>query len=273
MKKKSWIRITILSAFAVLQIFPLLWLMNFSLKTKSEIYTESSLRLPGVPQFGNYVLAWTKGNVAEYFTNSVFVTLVSVLITLVLSCMMAYAITRMKWKGSNLVLTFLMLGMMVPIHATLIPLFLLMQKAGLLNTHWCVILPYIAAGLPLAVFIISNFLRTIPHELEEAAFIDGCGIIRAFLYIVLPVVKPAISTVAIFTFMSNWNEFIMASTYLQSTDLYTLPIGLTAFRGAYSADLGPMTAAIIITCLPLVLFYCFCSEQVEKSFAAGAVLK
>lgn len=273
MKKKSFLVMLILSIFAVIQIFPLIWLINFSLKTKNEIYTESSLRLPAIPQFGNYVNAWVKGNVAEYFANSVFVTVLSVVLTLALGCMMGYAITRMRWKGSSLVLTFLMLGMMIPIHATLIPLFLLMQKAGLLNTHWCVIIPYIAAGLPLAVFIISNFLRTVPRELEEAAFIDGCGVIRAFLYIVMPVVKPAVATVAIFTFMSNWNEFIMASTYLQDTKLYTLPIGLTAFRGAYSADLGPMAAAILITCIPLVIFYCFCSEQVEKSFAAGAVLK
>ncbi len=110
--------------------------------------------------------------------NSVLVTFVSVAITVALSCMMGYAITRMKWRGSNAALGFLMLGMMVPIHATLIPLFLIMQKAGLLNTHWCIIIPYIAAGLPLAVFIISNFLRSIPHELEEAAFIDGCGVIK-----------------------------------------------------------------------------------------------
>ena len=140
--------------------------------------------------------------------------------------MMGYAITRMKWRGSNAALGFLMLGMMVPIHATLIPLFLIMQKAGLLNTHWCIIIPYIAAGLPLAVFIISNFLRSIPHELEEAAFIDGCGVIKSFVHIIIPVLKPAVATVAIFTFMSNWNEFIMASTYLQTSELYT-PVSYT----------------------------------------------
>ena len=273
MKKKNRIKIVILMMFSVIQIFPLLWLVNFSLKDNSEIYTVSSLKLPETPMLGNYVEAWLKGNVAEYFMNSVLVTFISVAVTVVLSCMMGYAITRMKWRGSNAALGFLMLGMMVPIHATLIPLFLIMQKAGLLNTHWCIIIPYIAAGLPLAVFIISNFLRSIPHELEEAAFIDGCGVIKSFVYIIIPVLKPAVATVAVFTFMSNWNEFIMASTYLQSSELYTLPIGLTAFRGAYSTALGPMAAAIVITCIPLILLYCVCSEQVERSFAAGAVLK
>lgn len=271
--KKTIAKYIVLAVFAVIQIFPLVWLVNFSLKSNSEIYTASSLALPESPVFSNYPEAWVKGNVAGYFGNSVFTTFFSVIITLVLGCMMGYAISRMRWKGSNAVLAFLMLGMMVPIHATLIPLFLIMQKVGLLNTRWCIIIPYIAAGLPLAVFIISNFLRSVPHELEEAAFIDGCGVFRSFLYIIMPVVKPAIATVAIFTFMNNWNEFIMASTYLQTSELYTLPIGLTAFRGAYSAALGPMAAAIIITCIPLIIFYCLCSEQVEKSFSAGAVLK
>lgn len=273
MKKKNMIKYTILIIFGCIQVFPLIWLVNFSLKSNNEIYTSSSLSLPETPMFSNYAEAWVKGNVASYFGNSVLVTTVSVLITIVLACMMAYAISRMHWKGSNLVLTFLMLGMMVPIHATLIPLFLLMQKMNLMNSHLCIIIPYIAAGLPLAVFIISNFLKSIPHELEEAAFIDGCTVMESFFYIIIPTVKPAIATVAIFTFMSNWNEFIMASTYLQSSKLYTLPIGLTAFRGAYSAALGPMAAAIVITCVPLIIFYCLCSEQVEKSFAAGAVLK
>ena len=132
MKKKNRIKIVILMMFSVIQIFPLLWLVNFSLKDNSEIYTVSSLK-PETPMFGNYVEAWLKGNVAEYFMNSVLVTFISVAVTVVLSCMMGYAITRMKWR-SNAALGFLMLGMMVPIHATLIPLFLIMQKAGLLNT-------------------------------------------------------------------------------------------------------------------------------------------
>ena len=128
MKKKNTVKIIILIIFSVIQIFPLLWLINFSLKNNSEIYTASSLRLPETPVFGNYAEAWLKGNVAEYFLNSVLVTFVSVAITVALSCMMGYAITRMKWRGSNAALGFLMLGMMVPIHATLIPLFLIMQK-------------------------------------------------------------------------------------------------------------------------------------------------
>lgn len=273
MKKKGWIVKVILILFSIIQIFPLVWLINFSLKSDSELYMSSSLNLPEKLMFSNYADAWVKGNVAKYFLNSVCVTVISVGITVILSTMMAYAISRMKWRGSNAVLSFLMLGMMIPIHATLIPLFLLMQKVGLLGSHWCIIVPYIAAGLPLAVFIISNFLRSVPRELEEAAVMDGCGIFRTYACIVMPTLKPAVSTVTIFTFMSNWNEFIMASTYLQKSDKYTLPLGLTAFKGAYSTALGPMCAAIVITCIPLILFYCLFSEQVEKSFAAGAVLK
>ncbi|MDO5425195.1 MAG: carbohydrate ABC transporter permease [Eubacteriales bacterium] len=272
-KVKKTLLYLVLGVFAVIQIFPLIWLLNYSFKSNAEIYTKSSFALAENIDATNYIAAWVKGSIAKYFGNSLFVTLVSVVATLVLAAMMAYAITRMRWKFSGVVLGFLMVGMMIPIHATLIPLFVLLQKIGLYSTRWSIIIPYIAVGLPLAVFIFSNFLRSIPRELEEAAFIDGCGIIRAFVQIIVPSLKPAVATVAIFTFMSNWNEFIMASTYLQKTDLYTLPLGLTAFKGAHGSEMGPLAAAILIASVPLLIFYCIFSEQVEKSFAAGAVLK
>ncbi|MDY3917416.1 MAG: carbohydrate ABC transporter permease [Candidatus Limivivens sp.] len=272
-KMKKTLVYVILAIFAVIQIFPLVWLVNYSFKSNAEIYTKSSFAIAENIGPANYISAWVKGSIAKYFGNSVIVTLVSVAATLILACMMAYAITRMRWKFSNAVLAFLMVGMMIPIHATLIPLFVLLQKIGLYSTRWSLIIPYTAVGLPLAVFIFSNFLRSIPHELEEAAFIDGCSVVRAFAQIILPSLKPAIATVAIFTFMSNWNEFIMASTYLQKSDLYTLPLGLTAFQGTHGSEMGPMAAAILIASVPLLIFYCIFSEQVEKSFTAGAVLK
>lgn len=273
MKKKNRIIFIILCLFSAIQIFPLLWLINFSLKSNSEIYTTSSLKLPETPMFSNYVQAWVDGNLAKYFGNSVFVTGVSVVLTLILGCTMGYAITRMVWKGGKLVMNMLMIGMMIPIHVTLIPLFLILQKVGLLSTHAGLILAYIAVGLPLSVFIISNFLRTVPRDLEEAAVIDGCNVYRLLLYVVLPILKPALATVGIFIFMSNWNEFIMSSTYMQSADLYTLPMALVAFKGRHTTALGPMMATTVITCAPLIVFYALCSEQVEKSFAAGAGLK
>lgn len=263
----------VLGFFSAIQIFPLLWLVNYSFKNNTEIFTKSPLAFAEHFNAGNYITAWVKGSVGKYFMNSLFVSFFSVLITLLLGCMIGYGITRMFWKMKNAVLAFIMLGMMIPIHATLIPLFILMQNMGMLNSRWAIIIPYIAAGMPLAVFTISNFMRSIPRELEEAAFIDGCGVFRSFAQIIMPSLKPIMATVSIFCFMNNWNEFIMASTYLQSSELYTLPIGLRAFKGQYTAELAPMAACIVIASIPLLIFYCFFSEQVEKSFAAGSGLK
>lgn len=276
MTKKSIFRTgihIILILFAAIQIFPLFWLISFSFKTDNEIFIKSSLALPKQLKFENYVVAWTEGNMARYFMNSVIVTAVSVTCILLFSSMIAYAVTRMRWKYRDFTLGVVMAGMMIPIHATLIPLFLILQKLGLLSTHLSIILPYVAAGLPLAVFIFSNFLRNIPSELEAAAYIDGSGVLRTFFFIIMPTLTPAIATIAIFAFMNTWNEFIMASTFLQSLKLNTLPLGLTAFRGMYLTSWGPLGAAIVIACVPILLFYFIFSEQVEKSFAAGAILK
>lgn len=272
-KMTASLRYLVLGVFAVIQIFPFLWLVLFSFKTDSEIHNKSALALPESFHWQNYVDAWVQGNVGRYFLNSVFVTLVSVGLILLLSSMIAYGLTRMRWRFQGGVLAVIMLGMMIPIHATLIPLFILMQKMGLLSSHLSIILPYIVTGLPMAVFIFSNFLRSIPKELEAAAYIDGSGVCRTFFAIIMPTLKPAISTVAIFSFMNTWNEFIMASTFLQEQSLNTLPIGLKAFQGMYLTSWGPLGAAIVISTVPLLLFYVIFSEQVEKSFTAGSILK
>ena len=259
--------------FALIQIFPFLWLINFSLKGTAQIFTESSLTLPNPVIWNNYQEAWFKGNVAKYFMNSVLVSAVSVGGILLIAGMMAYAITRLTWKWKKGTFNLLMLGMMIPIHATLIPLFIVLKKMHLLSTHMVIILPYIATGLPLAVFIYSNFIRSIPFEMESAAAIDGCSVTKMYFKIILPILKPATATIAIFSFMSIWNEFIMASTFLQNQSLNTLPVGLMAFKGQYLTDWGPLGAAIVIASIPILLFYFIFSEQVEKSFAAGAALK
>ncbi len=263
----------LLTIFSVFQIFPLVWLINFSFKTNKEVVTKSAFALPEKIMYENYIEAWVKGNVGAYFFNSLIVGIICLSATLLLSSMIAYAITRMKFKGSKCILFLFLAGMMVPIHAALIPLFIILNKLSLLESYLSIILPYIGFGMPLAIFIFSNFLRSIPYELEQAAFIDGCGVTRAFFSIIIPVIKPAFATVGIFTFMTNWNEFIMASTFLQDPAKKTLPQGLMAFQGQYSAQWGPMGAAIVIASLPILIIYIFFSQQIEKSFTAGAVLK
>ena len=272
-KKATAVLHILFTLFSLAQIFPFFWMINFSLKSNSEILTESSLRLPRIPLFSNYSDAWTAGSIGSYFFNTLFVTAVTVGLVILLCGMIGYAIARMRWRLNNATLVFIMLGMMVPIHATLVPLFIVLQKLKLMSTHYGLILAYVASSLPIGVFIFTNFMRSIPYEMESAAFIDGCGVFRTYFEIIFPTVKPAIATVAISVFLNSWNEFIMAATFLQSTKLYTLSVGLTAFKGRHSTDWGPLGAAMVISCIPLIVFYALFSERIEKGFSAGSILK
>ncbi len=263
----------VLVVFALIQLLPLIWLLLSSFKTNGEIITKGAFSLPEVWRVENYGKAWKEGNIGNYFLNSVLISAVCVTLTLLMSSMVAYAISRMKWKISGLVLFLFLAGLMVPVHVTLIPLFIILKNIGLLGQQAGIILPYISMGLPLGVYVFTNFLRSLPSELEQAAAIDGCSLYRTFFSIILPVIMPAISAVGIFTFLNVWNEFIMAATLINSNVNKTLPLGLMAFQGEFSTQWAPMSAAIVISSIPVVLFYLVFSHQVEKSFTAGAVLK
>lgn len=264
---------TIMVIIALLQLIPLAWLVMISFKNNSEIQLGGIFSLPKVWLFSNYSSAWVQGQVGENFLNSVIVGVITVFFVLLLSSMMAYALTRMRFKFSNILLLILLAGVMVPIHATLVPLFILLKNLGLLKTQLAIILPYITINIPVGIFILSSFLRSLPKELEEAAFIDGYGIIRTFFQVVLPLLKPTLASVGIFTFLHVWNELLMAATFIQKSSLRTLPLGLMNFSGEYSVEWGPLCAAMLISTIPLILIYIYFSEQMEKSFTAGSILK
>src|SRR6056297_2249138 len=211
---KKNLLLLLLVAFAVIQVYPFLWLLLFSFKSNSEIFGGNIAGFPQSWLWGNYRDAFFGGKVGLYLFNSVVVTGITIFITLFTACMAAYAITRMRWKLSKPVMVLFLLGMMIPLHATLLPLFLIFSKINLLNTYWCLILPYVGFGLPIAIFILVGFMKNIPLAMEESAFIDGASIYRSFFLIILPIVKPAMATVAIFTFLGSWNELMFAITFI-----------------------------------------------------------
>lgn len=256
---------------AVTQIYPLIWLAFFSLKDNSEIFSGDVAGLPKHFLWSNYTKALSEGHILTYFFNSVLVTAVSILLVLILSAMTGYAITRMNWKLSNLTMTIILLGMMVPIHAALLPLFMVLKNAGLLNTYWALIIPYVAFGIPMAVFILGSFFKGVPRELEEAAVIDGCGIYRTFFSIILPLVRPAVSTVAIFTFLSCWNELMFAVTFINKESYQTLTVGMMSMVGTYITQWGIIGAGLMITTIPTILIYLLLNKQVQQSMIAGAI--
>ncbi|MEC0169109.1 carbohydrate ABC transporter permease [Paenibacillus graminis] len=258
---------------AVLQLFPLYWLVISAFKDNSEIIGGTVWALPTEWQLSNFTEAWVSAKVNQYFGNSVIVTLVTLVFVLLFASMMAYALTRMKFKYNSLILFILLMGVMVPIHATLIPLFMILKNLGILSSRLSIILPYIAVNLPIGVYMLSAFLRTMPKELEEAACMDGCGVVKSFFKVVLPLLKPPLASVAIFVFLAVWNELLMAATFIQKQELRTLPLGLMNFSGQYSISWGPLAAAMVISTLPILLAYVLFSDQMEKSFTAGAILK
>lgn len=261
----------LLVSFTIAQIFPLLWLFSFSLKDNGEIFGGNVLGLPKHYLWSNYKEALLHAKVSIYFWNSIIVTFSTIAITVVAGSLAAYAIARLRWKLSNAALLFLTIGMMIPVHAALLPLFIILSKSGLLNTRLALIIPYTGFAIPLAVNILTIFFRTIPHELEESAFIDGCNIYKTFYKIMFPLVMPAIATISIFTYISSWNELMFASAFINNQVYKTLTVGIMSMVGQYVTQWGPIGAGLVVATIPSIIGYSFVSAQLPKSISAGAV--
>ena len=268
---KNTITHILLSLFAFVQIYPLFWLFEFSLKDNSEIFGGNIAGLPQHWRFGNYVTAFFQANIMQYFFNSVLVTVITIALTIIIAAMSSYAISRMIWKGSEITLKLVLMGMMVPIHAALLPLFIILSKSHMLNSYLSLIIPYVTFGLPMAIYLFISFMESLPRELEEAAAIDGCGIYQMFFRIILPLIRPAIATVSIFTFISAWNELMFAVTFINKAEYKTLTVGIMSMVGAYTTKWGEIGAGLMIATIPTVIMYLLLSKQVQQSLVAGAV--
>lgn len=270
-KIKKVIVYTLLILFAIVQLFPLYWLITYSLKSNIEIFGDNIIGLPKNFRWDNYTRALTEGNVLRYFFNSVIYSFVTVVISGLLSAMAAYGITRMKWKLKGTTFTVFSLGIMVPTQAALLPLFQVMDKLGLKGGYLGLLIPYIAFSLPMSILILSGFYKNIPKEIEEAAYIDGCGVLRCFGMIILPIIKPALATASIFTFLNTWNELMFANTLVDNQLYRPLSVGIMSFAGQYTTEWGLIGAGMVIATLPTIIIYFFLSNQVQESLVMGAV--
>ena len=268
---KGIVKTVFLLIWTVACLFPLYWLFTFSLKTNNEIFGGNVVGLPQQWIWKNYADAWGAGKMSLYLRNSVITTGVTLLLTLLLSFMASYGLLRMRWKGQKVTMTYLMLGLMIPMHAALLPLLGTLMRLGVLSTHWGLIIPYTAFNIPMAIMIISGFIGSIPIDMEEAAFIDGSGIYRTAFTIILPMLIPAMVTAAIFVFLQVWNEMLMASVFVSSDNVRTLTVGVQQMFGQYQTDWGPIGAALVISTLPTLILYLCMSSQVQRSLIAGAV--
>ncbi len=261
----------LLAIWTVINLFPIYWMFTFSLKDNSEIFGANVAGLPTKWLWSNYSQAWNTGNMPRFFANSIFITVVTIVLTLIAAVMATYAITRIVWKGSNLVNSFFMLGLTIPVHSALVPIYKVLISINLTNSYTALILPYASFSLAMGILICTGFMQEIPKDLDEAAYIDGCGRWGTFFKVIVPLMKPAVATVSIYTFLQSWNEFMFASIFNTKKEYMTIPAGVQQLFGSYTTDWGPIGAALSIATFPTILAYIFLNQKIQDSFIAGAV--
>lgn len=275
MVKKWSLPRTILVVFMIVLIivdlFPLIWLFDFSLLKSGDFFGDNILKWPNPPMWRNYADAFKNAHILLLFFNSLLVSVVSIIIIVLSAILLGYGFTRMEWKLKKLFYAFIVMAMIIPLYSTLIPNFILFKKLDILDTYWALILPYVAFAIPIGMFIISGFLQTIPRAIEEAAVMDGLGVFGTIFRVIVPIMKPAIATVAVLSFLSCWNEFIMAVTFINSDALRTLPFAIVYFMGQYSSNYGAQFAVLAIIAIPSIVIYLLFTDQITSGVTAGAV--
>ena len=269
LKRTGTVKTIVLLFITVVQLFPLYWMFTFSLKSNREIFGGNIVGLPENWEWANYAKVFEKAHLGRYLFNSTVVTGLTIAFTLILSAMATYAIVRLKWKLSKFVYFIFLTGMMLSIHAVLLPLFVNMKPV--LDTYWALIIPYVAFAMPTAILVMVGTLEALPKELEEAAFIDGANIYRVFWQIIMPLLKPILSTVAILTFLSAWNEMMLAIAFVSGEKYKTITVGVNDMVGKYSTKWGLIGAGLTIATIPTLFLYVFLSKNIQKSLAMGAV--
>lgn len=249
--------------------YPLLFMFITSLKNNMEFF-ESIWSFPKQFNFDNYRRVFESGFL-KYFLNSLLVSILSVVLIIVTGSMASYAITRFKFRYSNVIFSLFLAGMMIPIHITLIPLYKMTQSFGLYDNLYGLVGPYVAFNLPTSIFILTGFMKDIPIEMEEAAYMDGANAFQIFTKVIFPLSKPAISTVAIYNFLMLWNEFVYALVLLSSQKNWNLTMGLWNFQGEFGVNIPLVMAALFMSILPLILVYIFLQEKIIKGMMAGAI--
>ncbi|MGI5172468.1 carbohydrate ABC transporter permease [Treponema sp. OMZ 840] len=256
--------------FAVLTLFPLIWLFYSSFKLNAEIMVHP-LGLPKAPTIANYTESWAKGHLGIALVNSFIYTISATVSTMLLAMAAAFALTKFPFKSAKFFTSAFALGLMISVHAVIIPLFQLEAKLGIINTRLGVIIPYIAFDLPLSVMIAISYVRGIPNALIESAEIDGAKYRYVFWMMIMPLSVPVIATMVILSFLRHWNEFLFVFVFTTKVGLKSLPVAITQFAGRLNIDYGLQYASLVIGVLPMILFYIVFHAQLIKGFGEGAL--
>lgn len=260
---------TLFWIFAIVSIYPMIWLVLSSFKTSSEMFGET-WRLPEVWNWTNYVQAWDYG-VSQYLLSSLIVTSISTVLIVGLAAAASYALVALKIPGKAIIYMVILGGSILPPEVSLLPLFRTVTALGIYNTYWALIIPYIAFGLPFTTFLIRAYMVKIPLELSEAAEMDGAGPWWTFVHVYIPLSRPILASAALISAMRVWNEFIFALTFVESDKVKTITIGMMSFANALRGDWAVMMAGMVLSVLPIFIVFLVLQRQFIGGLTQGAV--
>jgi len=273
-KTPTWhvvVAYSILGMFTFLTIAPLIWMSYTSFKPNKQII-QNIFSLPHSLFLDNYIIAWQRGNLGVAMFNSFFYSFLATFITTFLALSTGYGLTKFPYKKfSAFFYSFFIMGLLISVHSILVPLFVMETTLNIDNTRIGILIPYIGFGLPFSIYLAVSYIRDIPKEVEDAARIDGAGYLVTFTRIIIPMSLPVTTTMIIFSFLANWNDFIFVFILISKEALRSLPVSLNAFAGGRSRDLGLLFAALVIATIPIILFYVIFRKHIVRGFAAGSI--
>jgi multiple sugar transport system permease protein len=267
-KIAHWILIALV---VVWSLAPYVWTLFTSFKTERELYQFPVTYWPHTPTIVNYIQVFTQNPFGRFLLNSTIVTVASTVLCLFIASLAAYAFARLKFRGREILLVGLLVVAMIPLITVIVPLYILVRNLGLLNSYLGLIAPYITYSLPVAIFILTAFFREIPHELEEAALIDGCTRMNTLWRIIAPLAAPGLITAGIIVFVYTWNEFLVALTLTSTTDVRTITVGIALYRGEFTFPWGVISAAVTLATIPIMTLILLGQRLVIRGLTAGAV--
>ena len=270
MKIRTWLFHILLAIYSFFYVIPLMWMFYSSFKDNGKIF-DNPFALPENWNFGVFVEAWSAGGLGKYILNSSLITSLATAIVLFVSSLAAFAFSRYEFALKRYSLTIFVLGLLLPIQAYFIAQNELFEFFGLKDSRFTLVLPYAGLGIPLATWLLKAYLDSLPKELFEAARVDGSSDIGMYRSIALPLLKPGIATVAIFTALGSWNEFLLANIYVQNDDYKTIPAGLLAFSTKYVTDYQLLFAALTVVTLPMIIVYIAFNKQVVAGLTEGSL--
>jgi ABC-type glycerol-3-phosphate transport system permease component len=270
LRRRGWkyASMIVVAAFA---LFPIYYLVITSLKTRAEIYSRTPDLWPNHPNWHEYTSVLGEGHVGRALLNSLIVASGTMVICLIVGALAAYALARWRLKITHLLLMAVLMTQMFPLVVLVIPLFVIMRKAGLLGTYWSLIITYLAFSVPLAIWVMRSFILTIPEELEHAARIDGATRIGAMVRVVLPLAAPGLATVAVLAFLEGWKEFLLALTFLNDENKKTMPLVLQQFVGRGDVDWAKVMATSVLYTLPVAVVFLLARKHLMTARTGGAV--